>query len=283
MFLNHVFVLTISFAQVQYVQLGLPTLRRFNRFNRCSFHGLQQCPIMTHRHPASSSSTLEGRQLARQPAKSTERVSNPERKRTEALPRSLQDCTDFDLLQLYERDTDNAAFEVLVQRHRRQVYNFIYKMVGRAEPAEDIFQETFLRVLKNAGTYTPRAKFTTWCLQIARNLTLDHFKRENLRQHASIDATTGDDGQETTFASLLRGQDPESHEVLQSRELIDEVRVAITHLPENQRQALILRVHQDMPYAEIAEILHSPEGTVKYWVHEAIAALTKYLAKRGLA
>lgn len=217
----------------------------------------------------------------RQNAKSTERVAKPERKRTEALPKSLADCSDFELLQLYERHTDNAAFETLVQRHRRQVYNFIYKMVGRAEPAEDIFQETFLRVLKNAGTYTPRAKFTTWCLQIARNLTLDHYKRENLRQHASIDASTGD-GDEQTFASLLRGTDPESHEVLQSRELIDEVRIAITRLPENQREALVLRVHQDMPYAEIAEILDSPEGTVKYWVHEAIAALSKYLQKKGL-
>jgi len=231
--------------------------------------------------PASSSSTRESSSVARQPAKSTERVAKPERRRTEALPRSLADCSDFELLQLYEHDTNNAAFEVLVQRHRRQVYNFIYKMVGRPEPAEDIFQETFVRVLKNAGTYTPRAKFTTWCLQIARNLTLDHYKRENLRQHASIDASTGD-GEEQTFASLLRGTDPESHEILQSRELIDEVRIAITHLPENQREALILRVHQDMPYAEIAEVLGSPEGTVKYWVHEAIAALSKYLQKKGL-
>lgn len=273
----------IDAINVQDVRAPAPTLRRLNRFNLPRFRGLRMLPIMPHTFPASSSSTHKGRNVARQPAKITERVPKPERKRTEALPRTLEDCSDFDLLQLYERDTDNAAFEVLVQRHRRQVYNFIYKMVGKAEPAEDIFQETFLRVLKNAGTYTPRAKFTTWCLQIARNLTLDHFKRENLRQHASIDATTGGDGEEQTFASLLRGQDPESHEILQSRELIDEVRIAITHLPENQRQALILRVHQDMPYAEIAEILESPEGTVKYWVHEAIAALTRYLAKRGLA
>lgn len=217
----------------------------------------------------------------RQTPKSTERVAKPGRKRTEASPKSLDDCTDFDLLQLYERETSHAAFELLVQRHRRQVYNFIYKMVGKAEPAEDIFQETFLRVLKNAGSYTPRAKFTTWCLQIARNLTLDHYKRENLRQHASIDASSGND-EEQSFAALLKGTDPESHEILQSRELIDEVRVAITHLPENQREALVLRVHQDMPYAEIAEILGSPEGTVKYWVHEAIAALSKYLQKKGL-
>jgi hypothetical protein len=94
----------------------------------------------------------------------SERVPRPKPK--QAKP--LTDCTDFELLKLFVKSKDNAAFETLVNRHRRQVYNFVYKMVGRAEAAEDIFQETFLRVLKNAHTYTPRAKFTTWCLQIAR-------------------------------------------------------------------------------------------------------------------
>ncbi|MCA8945811.1 MAG: hypothetical protein KDB29_06275, partial [Planctomycetes bacterium] len=63
-----------------------------------------------------------------------------------------EDRTDFDLLKLYVKREDNTAFEALVQRHRRQVYNFVYKMVGKAEAAEDIFQETFLRVIKNAHT-----------------------------------------------------------------------------------------------------------------------------------
>lgn len=191
------------------------------------------------------------------------------------------DRTDFDLLKLYVKKKSAEAFEALVQRHRRQVYNFIYKMVGRAEAAEDIFQETFLRVIKNAHTYTPRAKFTTWCLQIARNLSLDHFKRESLRQHVSIDASsTGDD--DHTIAALLQGFEPESHEVMLSRELISEVKEAVTRLPENQREALVLRMYEDMPYADIAEILGSPEGTVKYWVHEAVSFLAKHMEKRGL-
>lgn len=188
--------------------------------------------------------------------------------------------TDFDLLKLYVKKKSMEAFEALVQRHRRQVYNFIYKMVGRAEPAEDIFQETFLRVIKNAHTYTPRAKFTTWCLQIARNLTLDYFKREGLRQHVSIDASPA--GDDRSIAGLLQGADPESGEILVSRELVEEVRQAVTQLPDNQREALILRMYEDMPYADIAETLGSPEGTVKYWVHEAVNALARHLEKRGL-
>lgn len=193
----------------------------------------------------------------------------------------LADCTDHELLKLFVKSKDDGAFETLVNRHRRQVYNFVCKMVGKAEAAEDIFQETFLRVLKNAHTYTPRAKFTTWCLQIARNLSLDYFKREGLRRHVSIDAGTPGN-EDRSMAALIQGLEPESHEIAQSRELIEEVREAITRLPENQREALVLRMYDDMPYAEIGEVLGSPEGTVKYWVHEAVNTLARYLERKGL-
>jgi RNA polymerase sigma-70 factor, ECF subfamily len=191
------------------------------------------------------------------------------------------ECSDLELLRLFDKSGDHGAFEALVQRHRRQVYNFIIKMVGKAEAAEDLFQETFLRVLKNAHTYTPRAKFTTWCLQIARNLALDYFKREGLRRHASIDA--GSPGNEDrNMASLLEGDAPQSIDILQSQELIDEVREAVQVLPANQREALVLRIYHDMPYAEISEVLGSPEGTVKYWVHEAVNTVARHLERRGL-
>lgn len=209
----------------------------------------------------------------------TERVPRLANKGEAAKP--LLDCTDFELLKLFVKNEDHAAFETLVNRHRRQVYNFVYKMVGKAEAAEDIFQETFLRVLKNAHTYTPRAKFTTWCLQIARNLSLDYFKREGLRQHASIDAGTPGN-EDHSMASLLKSGDPDSPDIAQSKELIDAVRQAVTRLPENQREALVLRMYEDMPYAEISEILGSPEGTVKYWVHEAVNTLARHLERMGL-
>lgn len=224
--------------------------------------------------------------MARKTSQPTEKVPRPTaRHATAAELKSIEkkapdERTDFDLLKLYVKKKSMEAFEALVQRHRRQVYNFIYKMVGRAEAAEDIFQETFLRVIKNAHTYTPRAKFTTWCLQIARNLSLDYFKREGLRQHVSIDASPlGDD---RSIAGLLQGTDPESGEILVSRELVEEVRQAVTELPDNQREALVLRMYEDLPYAEIADVLGSPEGTVKYWVHEAVNALAKHLERRGL-
>lgn len=218
--------------------------------------------------------------MAKRSTKKPVRPASPDAGQA-ARSKPLPDCSDYELLKLFVKSKDAAAFETLVNRHRRQVYNFVYKMVGRAEAAEDIFQETFLRVLKNAHTYTPRAKFTTWCLQIARNLSLDYFKREGLRRHISIDAGTPGN-EERSMAALLQGADPESHEIAQSRELVEEVRDAITRLPENQREALVLRMYDDMPYAEIGKVLGSPEGTVKYWVHEAVNTLARYLERKGL-
>ncbi len=191
----------------------------------------------------------------------------------------LESLDDYELVKRFTKGNSDA-FEVLVLRHKRQVYNFIYKMVGKPEPADDLFQETFMRVLKNAHTYRPRAKFTTWTLQIARNVTLDYFKRENLRQHVSLDANVP--GDEKPLRNLIPGNDPPSQDVLLSKELLEEVQGAIKRLPVHQQEALVLRVNEGLPYAEISEIVGSPEGTVKYWVHEAVSALTKYLGKRGL-
>lgn len=191
----------------------------------------------------------------------------------------LESLDDYELVRRFTRGNE-AAFETLVHRHKRQVYNFIFKMVGKPEPADDLFQETFMRVLKNAHTYRPRAKFTTWTLQIARNVTLDYFKRENLRQHVSLDATVP--GDDKPLRNLVPGNEPPSQDVLLSKELLEEVQSAIKRLPLHQQEALVLRVNEELPYAEISEIVGSPEGTVKYWVHEAVAALTRYLAKRGL-
>ncbi|MHC4840452.1 MAG: RNA polymerase sigma factor [Planctomycetota bacterium] len=194
---------------------------------------------------------------------------------------STDSLGDFELLQVFVHDSREDAFEVLVNRHRRVIFNFIMKMVRKVEVADDLFQETFLRVLKNADSYTPRAKFTTWALQIARNLTLDHYKRERLRQHPSIDTPIGSEGN-STIASLIESGSPESTDILMKGELEEYLRDEIAHLPDNQREALVLRIYEELPYAEIGEVMGHPEGTVKYWVHEAIAALGEKIKRKGL-
>lgn len=186
---------------------------------------------------------------------------------------------DMSLLDAF-RDGASEAFEALVKRHQGLVFNFLYRMVGNQAAADDLFQETWLKVLRNAHTYRPKAKFTTWCLQIARNTAFDHFKRENLRAHVSLDLPVAND--EATLKSIVPSKGPQPESVLLSQEVTDEVQKAICRLPIRQQEALVLRIYHKMPYSEIAELLEAPEGTAKYWVHEAVKALTEHLEKRGI-
>ncbi|MCK6438680.1 MAG: sigma-70 family RNA polymerase sigma factor [Planctomycetes bacterium] len=188
----------------------------------------------------------------------------------------MSDLTDYQLLKRFCAG-DSDAFETLVARHKRMTYNFIYRMVGNRETADDLFQEMWLKVLRAANTYRPQAKFTTWALQIARNATLDHFKRSGLRRHASLDAGT-EDG-EGGFAETVRSETPDPDEQLLSGERLELLKRSVEKLPQNQREALILRIYHQLPYSDISELLGTPEGTAKYWVHEAIKSLTENLQR----
>ena len=192
---------------------------------------------------------------------------------------TMPGLTDYELIKLFRRG-DNAAFEALVYRHKQITFNFIYRMVGNQQAADDLFQDVWLKVLRNAHTYRPKAKFTTWTLQIARNTVLDYFKRENLRAHVSLDLPVGND--ELSIKSIVPSKGPQPEEVLLSEEMMAEVQHALCRLPVKQQESLVLRIYHKMPYSEISGLLDSPEGTVKYWVHEAVKALTAYLEKRGV-
>lgn len=197
----------------------------------------------------------------------------------EADPRTMPGLTDYELIKLF-RKGQQEAFEALVYRHKQITFNFIYRMVGNQQAADDLFQDMWLKVLRNAHTYRPRAKFTTWALQIARNTVLDYFKRENLRAHVSLDLPVGND--ELSIKSIVPSKGPQPEEVLLDDEMMKEVQNALCRLPIKQQESLVLRIYHKMPYSEISELLGSPEGTVKYWVHEAVKALTAYLEKRGV-
>src|SRR5678809_1658540 len=108
------------------------------------------------------------------------------------------DEADEVLMVAYQRG-EVRAFEVLLTRHRKPVYNFILRFVGSRETAEDLLQETFLRVIKGAEAYQRQAKFTTWLYTIARNLCVDQSRRGKHRKAASLDAPIGDEDGSATL------------------------------------------------------------------------------------
>jgi RNA polymerase sigma-70 factor (ECF subfamily) len=188
-------------------------------------------------------------------------------------------------LMLRYRDGDVRAFEQLVTRHRKPIYNFVLRFVRDSAQAEDLTQETFLRLVKGADAYERQAKFTTWLFTIARNLCVDASRRGKLRRAQSLDAPgDGDEGGpslvERTAADAVAGTERQA----QSRELAERLRRAIEALPEEQREIFLLREVADLQFNEISNVVGVPENTVKSRMRYALEKLREALEEyRDLA
>ncbi len=159
---------------------------------------------------------------------------------------------------------DWSAFRILLERCEVRLINYIYRMVGDIDEAEDLFQETFLKVLENRTNYRPTAKFSTWLYTIARNLCLNWLKRQEISKRVVASAPQQPQVSESPSSS---GDSPESEE------LEYKLKTAIRELPEKLHEALVLRFYADLSYKEISELMSAPIGTVNYWVQEAIKKL----------
>ena len=178
------------------------------------------------------------------------------------------------------RNGEREAFDELWARYANAVFNFVLRLVGQPADAEELVQETFLRIHRAAAGYKPKAKALTWILQIARNLCLDHFKRQSLRQHKSLDIVTGDENSGGTLGDLLPDAAAMApHDAMLAGEDVELLQQGIARLSEKKREALVLRLWHELPYEEIATIVDAPSGTVKYRVHEAIKDLREMLEK----
>ncbi|MDE2905372.1 MAG: RNA polymerase sigma factor [Acidobacteriota bacterium] len=151
---------------------------------------------------------------------------------------------------------DQTAWDAIVRRYRRKVFNVAYTFVGRHDEAEDLTQDIFLKVFKALGTFDRRANFTTWIISVSRNLCIDHYRRVRKEREVvdhRVDASelTPVSGGLDAFARLDR---------FDRRALLRE---ALAALPETLREAVALRDLQELSYQEIASQLGLPDGTVK--------------------
>jgi RNA polymerase sigma-70 factor (ECF subfamily) len=198
----------------------------------------------------------------------------------------VRDDSDEALMLRY-RDGDVRAFETLVMRHRKPIFNFILRFVRDATQAEDVLQETFLRLIKSADGYEHQAKFTTWLYTIARNLCVDAARRGKHRKAASLDAPVLDGGGDCDGAPLIdRVPDGEPGVDRQAigRELQARIRQAVAALPDEQREIFLLREVADLQFNQIAAIVGCPENTVKSRMRYALEKLREALEEyRDLA
>jgi len=176
---------------------------------------------------------------------------------------------------------DAAAWEEIVQRYHRRIYNICYRFAGSGSDAEDLTQEVFIKMYKTLSSYdADRGAFMTWVTTITRNLLVDHFRRTKLeRVTDSLDTTSSDHEDAMPLSEQLPDHSPPPDSKVQSRETREAVHLALQRLSPELREAVILRDLQDMDYREIAAVLRVPEGTVKSRINRGRAELARLLQR----
>ena len=176
---------------------------------------------------------------------------------------------------------DAAAWEEIVQRYHRRIYNICYRFAGSGSDAEDLTQEVFIKMYKTLSSYdADRGAFMTWVTTITRNLLVDHFRRTKLeRVTDSLDTTSSEHEDAMPLSEQLPDHSPPPDSKVQSRETREAVHQALQRLSPELREAVILRDLQDMDYREIAAVLRVPEGTVKSRINRGRAELARLLQR----
>jgi RNA polymerase sigma-70 factor (ECF subfamily) len=177
--------------------------------------------------------------------------------------KDLKLMSDEELVIAYAQG-NNAAFNILLNRHQSNVYSYIFFIVRSRELAEDIFQETFVKAIMTIkqGRYTENGKFRAWINRIAHNLIIDNYRQEKNEQIISNDECEVD-----LFNNHKLSDGTIEDEMIKSQILMD-VKKLIDYLPENQKEVLLLRYYQDLSFKEIADItgvsINTALGRMRY-------------------
>ena len=169
---------------------------------------------------------------------------------------------------------DQGAWDAIVSRHRRKVFNVAYKFVGRHDEAEDLTQEIFIKVFKSLATFDRRANFQTWLISVSRNLCIDHY-RSVRKERETIDRQV--DANEL----MPEAPGPSPVAALEQRDRVSLLRQALAGLPEALRTAVIMRDLEEFTYEEIADRLGLPEGTVKSRINRGRTELARRVRRIG--
>jgi RNA polymerase sigma-70 factor (ECF subfamily) len=165
------------------------------------------------------------------------------------------------------------AFEELVRRHRAPVFSFLLRLTGDRGRAEDLCQETFLRVVRAADGWEPRALFRTWLYAVARNQAQDEARRKAFRRT---------DPEADPAGTAAASDDPGPEEAAAGALLRPKLEAALASLPAEQREVFLLREHAGLRFPEIADVTGVPENTVKSRMRYALEALRERLLEMGV-
>jgi RNA polymerase sigma-70 factor (ECF subfamily) len=181
----------------------------------------------------------------------------------------LANLPDADVVSLAQQGRE-SAFRELVRRYERPVFSLVFRMVRDRETAEELAQETFIKVLNNIDRYQPQFKFSSWLFKIANNIAIDHLRKRQIvtiSMDGSPHAATAAEAEATSFDVAIRQES--ALEEMEARELGSEIEKAIAQLRPEYRSCIMLRHVEGRSYEEIAATLDLPLGTVKTYIHRA--------------
>ena len=172
------------------------------------------------------------------------------------------------------------AFESLIKKHEKMIYNLALSKLGSRENAEDLTQECFLRAYKMLRSYRTDAAFSTWIYRICQNLVYDFYRANKKKKNSEVPlyiADGGDNFKEREIADISS----EPSEIIERNEKIKTIRELINSLPDDLREIIIMRDINDLSYSEIAESLNIEIGTVKSRISRAREKLKKYILENS--
>lgn len=190
---------------------------------------------------------------------------------TEGFSVSVSGLTDAEMM-LRVKEGDESAFEYLVQKYRRAMVSFMYRMAHSSTVAEELAQEVFLRIYRSRSGYEATAKFTTWMYRIATNLAVNHARdtrHERPENMVSLDVPDAETGQTLD----IPGNSPTAEEDIIRQERLAAIRKHVEALPERQRLAVIMHKFQQMDYKQIADVLKLSESATKSLLFRAYQTL----------
>ncbi len=173
---------------------------------------------------------------------------------------------------------DQNSLEILIHRHKSRVYSYILLIVKNQDLAEDVFQETFIKVIRSLkrGKYVENGKFVSWVLRIAHNLIIDHFRKEKLQ------ATVSNDSMETDIFNSQRFSEDTIEDQIVNSQILSEVKELIKELPEDQQQVIYMRHYMGLSFKEIAEQTGVSINTALGRMRYALINLRKLISEKKL-
>jgi RNA polymerase sigma-70 factor (ECF subfamily) len=174
------------------------------------------------------------------------------------------------------RRGDPLAWEKLVVRYTKRIYNLCYRFVERVDQAEDLTQDVFIKVFRNLNNYKPETgNFVTWLMSVSRNLLIDHY-RESKDERVTIST---DEDEEYSLLETLPANVPSPEAEMQRTEKLAMLKKGLSRLSPELREAVILRDIEELSYQEVGKILGIPDGTVKSRINRGRVELARYLQK----